>query len=240
MSGRLAEQGGRALRHRRDDAPPTVHVAVPMDLRHRRTEGAAALARVAVRLLAVALAVLLLGACAGKIPHTLKPEYKDAGIRLIAVLPVQGENMDPRLARLLREKVLMGLYFKGYPKIPLTLVDEKLATFYQAQTGAQGVVAPRVAGELLGIDAVLYISLVECRTAYRALYAQTTVAARLELRSARTGETLWRVQDREAARNFGFTSGELEMKSSEVCEAAMQTVVDRALYALPDGPDRLG
>ncbi len=152
------------------------------------------LVRGAVLLVLFALAAFVPAGCAGKIPHTLKPEYGDEGVRLIAVLPVQGENMDPWAARLLREKVFTGLYFKGYPKIPLTLVDEKLATFYRAQTGAQGVVAPRVAGELLGIDAVLYISLVECRTAFRALYAPTTVAASLELRSAKTGATLWRVR----------------------------------------------
>ena len=218
MKGTVAEKGGRGVR------------------RERRS----ALVRGAVLLVLFALAVSVPAGCAGKIPHMLQAEYKDAGVRLIAVLPVQGENMDPRAARLLREKVFTGLYFKGYPKIPLTLVDDKLATFYQAQAGPRGVVAPRVAGELLGIDAVLYISLVECRTAYRALYAPTTVAASLELRSAKTGATLWRVQDREVARNFGFTSRDLEMKSCEVYEAAMQMVVDRVLDTLPDGPDRLG
>ncbi len=205
-----------------------------------RRQRRSALVRGAVLFVLFALTASVMAGCAGKIPHTLKPEYSEEGVRLIAVLPVQGENMDPRAARLLREKVFTGLYFKGYPKIPLTLVDDKLATFYRARTGPQGVVAPRVAGELLGIDAVLYISLVECRTAYRALYAPTTVAASLELRSAKTGATLWRVQDREVARNFGFTSKDLEMKSSEVYEAAMQMVVDRVLDTLPDGPDRLG
>jgi len=184
--------------------------------------------------------VLLLVACAKKITHTLRPEYKDAGVRLIAVLPVRGDAQDPRVAQLLREKVLAALYFKGYPKIPLGLIDEKLDGLY-GKTGAPGgIVPPQAAGQLLGIDAVLYISLIECRTAYRPLYAPTTVAVRLELRSAKTGETLWSVQDRTVERNFDFTTKGLEMKSTQVYEEALQAVVDRMLDTLPDGPDRLG
>ncbi len=45
----------------------------------------------------------------------------------------QGESSWPYLqlpessAHMLREKVFNELYFKGYPKIPLQLIDEKLS-----------------------------------------------------------------------------------------------------------------
>ena len=228
----------RGLRRRPRSA--VARTAAPEDPGHRGIEGVSLTDRVAAWLLALALAVLLLSACAGKIPHSLQTGYKDAGIRLIAVLPVRGDAQDPRVARLLREKVFAGLYFKGYPKIPLGLIDERLVGLYGKQGAPDGVVPPQAAGQLLGIDAVLYISLIECRTAYRPLYAPTTVAVRLELRSAKTGETLWSVQDRTGERNFDFTTKGLEMKSTQVYEEALQAVVGRMLDTLPDGPDHLG
>ena len=193
-------------------------------------------------LILMLLAGLVLTSCAKKIPHTLVKDYPQARIRLIAVMPVTcSGTSDIQASLYLREKVLNALYFKGYPKVPLKLIDEKLMAFDQKQRPtAEGVVPPGVIGELMGVDAVLYVSLMECRTTYRYLYAPTTVAARFELRSAKTGATLWSVQYRAGGRNFDFTTSGLEMKSTQVYEEALQEVVERSLDTLPDGPDILG
>jgi hypothetical protein len=66
------------------------------------------------------------------------------------------------------------------------------------------------------------------------LFGPTAVEAEFELRSAKTGESLWRTQHRAVNRSYGFTSQSMELKSSRVYEPAMQEVVDRALETLPD------
>jgi hypothetical protein len=61
-----------------------------------------------------------------------------------------------------------------------------------------------------------------------------------ELRSAKTGETLWSYRNRTVKRNYGISREQLEMDSCQVYEPAMQEVVDKAMQTLPDGPDSAG
>ncbi|MHB8907522.1 MAG: GNA1162 family protein [Syntrophales bacterium] len=191
----------------------------------------------AVRPLWVVLAVVLLSGCAAKIPHVIVPDYGKRGVRLIAVMPVGNSSSDPRSAEMLRSKLVDELYFKGYPRIPVKVIDEKLAAVLP---GAGGKVPPQMIGEMLKVDAVLYPILNESGMGHGIFYAATAVEARFELFSAKTGESLWRVQYRVVDRNWGFSRKQLELKSSQVYEPALQKMVDRALETLPDGPDAVG
>ncbi len=65
--------------------------------------------------------------CAAKIPHVIMPDYAKRGTRLIAVMPVRNSTSDPKSAEMLRAKLVEELYFKGYPRIPLKVIDEKMA-----------------------------------------------------------------------------------------------------------------
>jgi hypothetical protein len=169
--------------------------------------------------------------CAVKIPHAIVPDYAKRGTRLIAVMPVGSGSADPRAAGMLRDKLVEELYFKGYPKIPPKAIDEKLAG-----VAAGGEIPPTRVGELLRVDAVLYARMVEGGTTRILFYAPTTVDVEFELKSARTGESLWRAKDRITQRNFGLTRKQIELKSSQVFEPAIQGVVSRALSTLPDVP----
>jgi hypothetical protein len=61
----------------------------------------------------------------------VNPDYSKKGTRLIAILPVNVKSGDARAGQMLREMVLNELYFKGYPRVPLQGIDEKLAKIYK-------------------------------------------------------------------------------------------------------------
>ncbi|MEI6315348.1 MAG: GNA1162 family protein, partial [Syntrophus sp. (in: bacteria)] len=117
-------------------------------------------------------------------------------------------------SRLFRDKVLEAIYFKGYPKIPLNVIDEKLSKIYKDyQQPTVESVPPRSVGELLGVDAVLYVSLQECDTSFLLLSAKTSVSATFDLRSARTNDSLWSTKYGITERNFEITRERLRMQS---------------------------
>lgn len=184
------------------------------------------------------LTFFMLFGCASKIPHNMVPEYSKKGMRLVAVMPVKSETMDVKAAKMIREKVINELYFKGYPKISSNVVDEKLSSVYgKLEDSTPGDVPPRVVGTLLGVDAVLYTTLDKCQTSYVLFYAPTSIAMAFEMRSAKTGETLWSTKYGRVKRCYSFSRKQLEMESSQVYESAIQEVLDKAMETLPDGPD---
>jgi hypothetical protein len=187
--------------------------------------------------LSLFLAVLFLAGCAAKIPHVIVSDYNKRGTRLIVVMPVGGSLPDQKSADMLRGKLVEELYFKGYPKIPSNVIDERLATL--SPTRGEKL-DPKMVGEALKVDAVLYSKLTEGGMGSGIVYAGTAVGAEFELLSAKTGESLWRVQYRVIHRNFGFSRKQVELKSSQVYEPAIQELVNRVLETLPDGPDGIG
>jgi len=141
------------------------------------------------------------------------------------------------LAQLMREKVLETLYFKGYPKIPFEVIDNKIAKVYDKIADSGADIPPQSLHSLLSVDAVLYVNLIECRTATTYLYAATIVSANFELRNGKTGETLWKAQPQNVERSFDVTKQRLERSVHQVLEPAIQDLVEKALQGLPDGPD---
>ncbi|HET6460937.1 MAG TPA: GNA1162 family protein [Syntrophales bacterium] len=176
-----------------------------------------------------------------KEPYTVNPDYSNKGIRLIAILPVNMKSGDARVGQMLRAMVLNELYFKGYPKVPLQIIDEKLTKIYKGNIDFRREnIPPKAMGDLLGVDAVLYIYLEESYTDFSFIYAPTHISISFELRSAKTGETLWSYRNRTIKRNYSIFREELEMESCEIFEPAMQEVIDKAMHTLPDGPDSAG
>lgn len=183
------------------------------------------------------LVLIFVAGCAAKIPHAIVSDFGKRGTRLIAVMPVKNISSDAKSGVMLRAKLVEELYFKGYPRVPVRLVDEKLAG---VSAGGKVEVSAQIVGEMLKVDAALYPTLNESRMGSGILYASTVAEAGFELRSTQTGEILWRVRHREVYRNYGFTRKILELKSTQVFEKAIEDVVNRALETLPDGPDASG
>lgn len=188
--------------------------------------------------LLICLLILCLIPCCGKKVSPAAPaeQAKKPVIRLIAVLPVDNRSSDPLAATVLRGMVLQKIYSRGYPKIPLAAVDERLSKNYKEAAR----MAPQIMGSLLGVDAVMYCSLLNWKTSYLYLYARTSVTARFELRSAKTGETLWKADHEAVKRNYDITRERLEMETLQAYESAMHEIVDTAFKTFPDGPDFIG
>ncbi len=176
----------------------------------------------------IVLGLLVLTGCGAKSPPLLVRDFQERGIRLIAVLPVVNKSADEKAGRILRERVLQELYFKGYPKIPFKVVDEAMAG------GSQ---TPQQAGERLKVDGILIPTIHQSGTRHRIIYATTTVDLEFELRSVKTWERLWRIRYQTVKRSYGFTRRQRELKTTLVYEAAIQEVVTRALETLPEPKD---
>jgi len=180
------------------------------------------------------LIVFLLGGCGAKVPHQIAPEYAKRGVRLLAVLPVENETANPTAAGMLRAKLVEELHFKGYPRIPLKMIDDALAG--AAPLGG-GRITPQRFGQLVKVDAVLYATLKEAQMGSGVLFGRTLVDAEFELRSVRTGESLWQVRYRTSHHHFGFSRRNIELKASQVYEEAVQEVVGKVLSTLPDADE---
>jgi hypothetical protein len=175
--------------------------------------------------------------CFWQKPVVVDEVYAKKGIRLIAVMPIKGKAADENMVRLMRGKILEALYFKGYPKIPLELIDEKLAKTYDKSAGRSADISPQAVKSLLNVDAALYVDLKECKTSTTFLYASASVSATFELRSANTGETVWKNQYQGVDRCFDVTPQRLEFSVYQVLEPVIQEVVDKTLKTLPEGPE---
>jgi hypothetical protein len=174
-------------------------------------------------------------------PHSVTPQQSKTGAGLVAVMPVNNKTGDERAGQILREKVFYELYFKGYPKISFDIIDEKLSKIYKENIGPKKEsISPRVVGELLNIDAVMYCTLNEFKTSFFYFRASTVISVDIELKSTKTGGTIWRAQHRTVKRSYGFSRKYLEMKSCQVYEPAIQEIVNKAMKTLSDGPDSLG
>ena len=185
----------------------------------------------------LSLGMIWVTGCFWQKPVVVDEVYAKKGIRLIAVMPIKGKAADENMVRLMRGKILEALYFKGYPKIPLELIDEKLAKTYDKSAGRSADISPQAVKSLLNVDAALYVDLKECKTSTTFLYASASVSATFELRSANTGETLWKNQYQGVDRCFDVTPQRLEFSVYQVLEPVIQEVVDKTLKTLPEGPD---
>jgi hypothetical protein len=181
--------------------------------------------------------VFLLAGCGFWVTPATVPEYVKK-TRLIVLMPVNDKANDKTAARILREKMLEELYYKGYPKIPLDLIDAQLSKLGQgnSKTGEQDIPS-RAVGDLLKVDAVMYCTLSKSSTAVHFLYAPTSISALCELKSANTGEILWRASYGVVERNFGYSRYDAHRKAVQIYEAAIQKVVNKFMETLPDGPD---
>jgi hypothetical protein len=171
--------------------------------------------------------------CSKKVPSTAMPGYDKMGIKLIAVMPIENKTGDNLIPSFLREAIAQELFSKGYPKIPFQFIDQKIPP------GSREL-SPQIARESIMADAVLYPVLKEAKTSYRVVQTSTTILAGFTLKSAKTGETLWKNESKVSVSNYDFTKKRLERKSCQELEPALQEMAQSALSTLPDGPDFIG
>jgi hypothetical protein len=185
--------------------------------------------------------IIVFAGCSSKSTNVLKPEYEQSWVKVIAVLPVENKTKDNKAPQLMRSKLLDQLYFKGYSKLSLAAIDQKLESLYTSdKKGNIGIIAPQVLKDLVGADAVMYCTLLESSNSIGFFSAPVTISLYCELRRAESGEVLWKSKYKSTNRNFDFTRKSLEMKSCESYESVIEEVVNKIIETLPDGPNLRG
>lgn len=182
--------------------------------------------------LAVVITALVFSGCASKIPHMVVSDYAKRGLRLVAIMPVSNKTSDDKAASMLRGKILDAMYQKGYPKIPFGVIDERIAKLDNASMSDA-----KTLGGMLGVDAVMFITLQESYRSVTLLFASTALSADFQMRDVKTGGVLWETKYRTGEKNFDITRKRVDLKSVQVYEPLMQQIVDKTMETLPDGPD---
>ena len=191
---------------------------------------------------AVIFAVCLgLPACTFLAPATPKTDRNAPGVNIIALLPVESDKADTNATKMLRSKLSEELRFKGYSQIASEIIDSKLMSLTGSyETKKNTVIPPKAVEELLGADGAMYCTLLENQSSTRLFYAPVTVAIRCELRSTKTGESLWNAQYRSTSRSFDLFRTSLKMKSNGGLEEALEEAVGKVMESLPYGPKLRG
>jgi len=192
--------------------------------------------------IAVIVAVCLgLPACTFLAPATPKNDRNVPVVNIIALLPVESDTADTKAIKMLRLKLSEELRFKGYSQIAAETIDSKLMPLTGSyETKKNAAIPPKAIEELLGADGAMYCTLLENQSSTRLFYAPVTVAIRCELRSTKTGESLWNAQYRSTSRSFDLFRTNLKMKSNGGLEEALEEAVGKVMESLPYGPKLRG
>jgi hypothetical protein len=158
------------------------------------------------------------------------------------LLPVENKTLDDKTSQLFRSRLFEELYFKGYSKLPLDVIDKKLEYLYLEKKSKKtaAIIEPQLLKDLVGADAGMYCTLNEENESKKIFYSSRTIAVRCELRSTQTGEVLWNAEGKSTSRNFDLTHKGLERKSKETYETVIEEVVNKVIKTLPDGPNLRG
>lgn len=194
-----------------------------------------------VRLIAIMAILMGLWACSSNDTAVLKDAQNQSEVSVIALMPVENQTQDVRVPLMLRAKISEGLRFKGYPQIVSDVVQDKVKTLARPEKAVkENAFVPQTVSELPGADAAMYCTLQESSAQTALFYAPATVSVRCELRSMKTGDTLWQAHYRSTSRSFDLMRDRLKMKSEGALEAALEEAVGKVMETLPFGPKLRG
>jgi hypothetical protein len=169
--------------------------------------------------LAAALLASALSGCATTKPYDYT-NYRAYPPRSILVLPPVNESMDLRGTYGYLSTVTRPLAELGYYVYPVVLIDQ----FFKEQgMPTPGDMAQAPLGkirEIIGADAVLYITLRQYGTRYQVLASVTSVSAVARLVDTRTGTLLW--QGTVVAQSSSGSSGNI---LGDLISAALSQVI---------------
>ncbi len=178
--------------------------------------------------------------CSGKSQQILKDNHDKIQVKTIAVLPIDNKSLNGKTSQLFRSRLLEELYFKGYLKLSLEMIDKKLENLHAGEDKkVVSDITPQMLKDLVGADAVMYCKLTQ-ENKTTIFYAPIKISARCELRSAETGEVLWNDQSESTGRDFDFNNKGLEKTSHDNLENVIDDVVNKIMKTLPDGPNLRG
>ena len=191
------------------------------------------------RFLFLGLALLIAG-CAGGAHHSLVPDYKAKSPRSIAVLPVLNETVNLKAPEAFRSIVHQKIVMKGYETPAILSIDKRLQGKGIREAGQVHSLTPQELGKLLGVDALLYTTVTEFNTTYLVAYSSITVAAKFELKDAKTGEKLWeserQAKESKLALDQKSMGDTLKFAALQAYDPYCQRVTNACFATLPNGP----
>lgn len=198
---------------------------------YRRSAGAG---RFVVLSLGLLMLTLLVFGCAGRVDRNV-PSFHDTGAGTIAVMPVVDHSGNDLAVRLLREKLIDAVHFKGYRRIPSRVVDAALASGNKGAVDGDAVLRTKQT-EAIGVDAFLKVNLQEASIKEGSFHVTTAIRVTMELVAADSGLVLWRADERDTATTVAVTQQKRQQAAHMVFETLMDGVVARAFSTFPEGP----
>lgn len=113
-------------------------------------------------------------------------------IRTVAVLPMVNQTNDVEAPQYVRTEFDKKMPENFYANKPIKDIDQLLRDQMGITLGAQlDMTTPQKLGELLGVDGVIYGTLMNFDTQTTGVYNVRRVRAKFKLVNTRTGETVW-------------------------------------------------
>ena len=191
------------------------------------------------RLIVFLIMVSCLWACSASNSELMKSDSSKDRINVIILMPIDNKTKDARLQKLLNARLLEELRFKGYPQIEASVNGGR--SWMQDNTKDEGktnlTLLKNISG-VSGADAAMYCTLQESKASASVFYSPATVSVRCELRSTKTGETIWDAQHRSTRRSFDMRNSSLN--TGGALESALDDVVGKVMETLPYGPKLRG
>jgi hypothetical protein len=188
-------------------------------------------------LTALMAAMFVLMSCSSRDEILLNESQNQNSVNVIALMPVENKTQDTRLPAMLKTKISELLKFKGYPQVASDVSGRESKAFGDAR---DAMMKMQVATGMLKPDAAMYCTLKESHSSTTLFYAPATVALGCELRSLKTGDTLWKADHKSTSRSFDLIRIRLKMKTEGALEEALEEAVGKVIESLPYGPGLRG
>jgi hypothetical protein len=142
------------------------------------------------RLLAMAVVVATLGACATATPYDYTAYKRNRPVSML-VLPPLNETPEVVATYGVLSQVTFPLAEAGYYVVPVSLMDETFRQNGLNNPAEIHDVSPQKLREIFGADAAVYIKITQYGTSYAIVASDTRVTVQARIVDLRTGDLLW-------------------------------------------------
>jgi hypothetical protein len=142
--------------------------------------------------LAIVGTVLALTGCASPPPRPDYSQFRSEAPRSILVVPVVNKSVDVNAPDYFLATIAHPLAERGYYVFPVNMVKSVMADDGLSDANLVHAGDPRRLGEIFGTDAIMYISIERWDAKYIVLSTSVTVELNYSLKSAHTGQELWK------------------------------------------------
>lgn len=198
----------------------------------------------------VAITILLCG-CATAPPQQDLSQFHAEDPRSILVVPATNQSVDVNAPDYFLATISEPLAERGYYVFPVNMVRSVLSNDGLSDANLVHQGDPRRLGQMFGADAVMYITIDQWNAKYVILSTKVTVALDYVLKSAKTGQVLWRNHQVMVYQPQGSSAGGLAGLVADAIAAAITKAapnyiplaqqanalaIDGAVNGLPLGP----